>query len=223
MAGTERGSPAARLIVQTSPLWGGIAWVSRYTCAMSQYAEQHLPHSLDVAGFALHQGQMAGMNSVQDWPRLAQAEYAQGPGGAGESQIQGQAGVQWQLRGETRSVGGEVQPWVHLQAKAGLNLQCQRCLQGVFLEVQAHRSARFVADEGDAAALDLDSEEDVLALEPHFNALEWIEDELLLALPLVPMHERCPEPLPLPQDEGVPEPENPFAKLALLKKGGGHA
>jgi uncharacterized protein len=36
----------------------------------------------------------------------------------------------------------------------------------------------------------------VLALEPALDLKELVEDELLLALPLVPRHEVCPEPLP---------------------------
>ncbi|MFC3217232.1 hypothetical protein [Comamonas sp. JC664] len=47
-------------------------------------------------------------------------------------------------------------------------------------------------DEATAAALDDESEEDVLVLAPQIDALELIEDELLMALPMVPMHEVCP-------------------------------
>jgi uncharacterized protein len=63
----------------------------------------------------------------------------------------------------------------------------------------------------------------VLALTRHLDALELVEDELLLSLPLVPRHEVCPQPLPvttaeLPEDEdGDEERPNPFAALAALK------
>jgi uncharacterized protein len=47
-----------------------------------------------------------------------------------------------------------------------------------------------------------------------------LEDELLLSLPLVPMHVDCPVPLPpavadQPAEEGAP---HPFAALAALKR-----
>jgi uncharacterized protein len=51
------------------------------------------------------------------------------------------------------------------------------------------------------------------------DLLPLLEDELILAVPLVPRHERCPEPLPLPADEPDEMPaEHPFAKLAALKQ-----
>ena len=47
---------------------------------------------------------------------------------------------------------------------------------------------------------------------------ELIEDELLLAMPIVPRHEVCPEPLVATVDELPDDPApNPFAALAALK------
>ena len=60
----------------------------------------------------------------------------------------------------------------------------------------------------------------VLALTPALDLADLIEDELLLALPLVPRHDVCPAPLPVPDNADVPEedePVNPFAALAALK------
>jgi len=69
------------------------------------------------------------------------------------------------------------------------------------------------------AQLDATSEDDVLALTRALNLRELIEDELLLALPLVPMHPVCPTPLQV-EKEGleVAEEANPFAVLAALKR-----
>jgi uncharacterized protein len=73
-----------------------------------------------------------------------------------------------------------------------------------------------------AAELDADHEDDVLALNRSLDLRSLVEDELLLALPLVPRHDVCPEPLPLVDDDENAEPEraNPFAVLAALKRGG---
>ena len=46
-----------------------------------------------------------------------------------------------------------------------------------------------------------------------------LEDELLLALPLVPRHDVCPEPLPRAFRDEADAAERPFAALAALKQG----
>ena len=83
------------------------------------------------------------------------------------------------------------------------------------------RSFLFVHGEDAAAQLDTDSEDDVLALTRALDLRELIEDELLLALPLVPRHEVCPTPLLAPADGEAPvdDKPNPFAALAALKRG----
>ena len=58
------------------------------------------------------------------------------------------------------------------------------------------RSIRFVHGADLAQQLDEESEEDVLALSAALDLRELIEDELILALPLVPRHDVCPQPLP---------------------------
>jgi uncharacterized protein len=54
------------------------------------------------------------------------------------------------------------------------------------------------------------------------DLVSLVEDELLLALPLVPRHEVCPQPLPMSHGDDVQEEPapNPFAALAVLKRGG---
>jgi uncharacterized protein len=100
-------------------------------------------------------------------------------------------------------------------------MQCQRCLTPVLETVKADRSFRFVADEATAAALDDEVEEDILVISRDFDALSLIEDELILSLPLVPLHEVCPEALPMsaadPEFEAAAQRPNPFGVLAGLK------
>ena len=131
--------------------------------------------------------------------------------------------VSWQVRGELRALrGGDSQIWLHTIAGAELPLECQRCLKPVVTTVDARRSFLFVRGEDTAAQLDADSEHDVLALTRALDLRELIEDELLLALPLVPRHEVCPSPLTMSaaDDEPAAEtPPHPFAGLAALKRG----
>ena len=88
--------------------------------------------------------------------------------------------------------------------------------------LHAERRVFFVQGEDAAEALDAESEDDVLALTPALDLADLIEDELLLALPLVPRHERCPEPLApaFVEDDAAADPaDHPFAALAALKRG----
>lgn len=176
------------------------------------------PLKLDVEAFAREGGELQG-----EWPAAALARLAES--GAPEAPAQGWPEVHWSARGEQRPVrAGEPETWLHLEADAEVALTCQRCLQPVRLPVSSERSFRFVRDEARAAELDMDSEDEVLALTRSLDLRELVEDELLLELPVVPRHEVCPQPLRVPEDdvsqeEVEPERPNPFAALAALKKG----
>jgi len=132
--------------------------------------------------------------------------------------------VTWSVRGEQRAAPvAQAGIWLHLRARAQVWRDCQRCLQPVALELDLDRALRFVADEATAEALDAQSEEDVLALPRLLDLHELVEDELLLALPLVPMHALCPQALPtvagmLAGDELPAPAPHPFAALAGLQR-----
>jgi len=166
------------------------------------------PRKLPVAAFAAGSGQLEGR-----WPLASFERLTDGAAQAGE--------VAWSARGQLRPVAGtDPEIWLHVAARAQVQLTCQRCLQPVALDLDAMRALRFVADEATAEALDAECEDDVLALPRLLDLHGLVEDELLLALPLVPMHERCPEPLvrSVGEADGAPEPAaaKPFAVLAGL-------
>ncbi len=171
------------------------------------------PRKFDVAAFASEAGQLEGRWPLADFARL----------GAGSPQ---EGAVEWSIRGQQVSVaGGEPEIWLHLTARARILLDCQRCLRPVAWNLDVQRSLRFVSGEDAAAALDAQSEDDVLELQRSVDLRDMIEDELLLELPLVPMHEHCPQPLlaSASDAEAVPasaQPANPFAVLAKLKRNG---
>jgi uncharacterized protein len=133
--------------------------------------------------------------------------------------------VKWQASAELRPRAGiEDDVWLHLAAEATVPLTCQRCMGVVETPVVVDQWYRFVANEDIAMAEDDQSEEDLLVMEPQFDLLAVLEDELLMALPLVPMHEQCPvAPKLQAGDAGVtdgPDADqkpNPFAVLAQLK------
>ena len=176
------------------------------------------PSRLDVAALAREAAPIEGEWTLGGLPRVAEATVSP-PGDAAAEP------VHWTASAEARPQrGGEPQLWLHLQAEGAPWLQCQRCLQPMRQPLQVERTFRFVRDEAQAEAEDLDSDEDVLALTRALDLQALVEDELILALPLVPRHEVCPDPLPMPEDDLDEQPGdeavNPFAKLAVLKRGG---
>jgi len=177
------------------------------------------PDRFDVRAFALADARLAAQEPLALFGRLL-AELPVGVGAEGRT-------VDWQVQGERRPGlrGGEPAIWLHLKVQGVLPLTCQRCLAPVDTPLIVDRWFRFVADEDTAAAEDEDSEEDVLALEPRPSLRELIEDELLMELPLVPMHPACPHPVTAAAGEGEetvlpgePQRRHPFAGLARLKK-----
>ncbi|SDM18607.1 uncharacterized protein SAMN05428957_10348 [Oryzisolibacter propanilivorax] len=176
--------------------------------------KEHSPDRLDVKAFAQAGGHLSGHDTLLRYKRLA--EEARG--------LHPDLRVDWSADGAIRTTHGMAgQVWLHLKAEATLPLTCQRCLQPVDVPVQVERDFRFVADEATAEALDDESDEDLLALSREFNLRELIEDELILALPLVPRHDECPVDIPMASSDDDFEAANeaapnPFAALVGLRK-----
>jgi len=175
------------------------------------------PRHLDVEGCAKAGVQLEGELALDDMPRLLDLAHADALPGAHA------VSVGWHARGEARTKQGDApQIWLHLQANTTLLLVCQRCLNAVAVPVDVDRSFRFVQGEEAAAELDAEIEDDVLALPRTLDLHELVEDELLLAMPLVPRHDSCPDPLLAPPDlEPLEEAPHPFAALSGLKRGRG--
>ena len=115
-----------------------------------------------------------------------------------------------------------MRPAIHLRVQAELPLTCQRCMDVVATPIDIDRHFVFVPDEDTAASLDDESEDDVLEMSTDFNLLGLIEDEVLMAMPLVPSHESCPAGVlhSVQTDdfeETAEEKPHPFAALAALK------
>lgn len=170
---------------------------------------------LDPRSLAEQSGRVTGDEPVASHARL----IAETQGRGAENR------VAWSATGELRNPQHvNPQVWLHLKVDAVLPLICQRCLGEVDVPVAVDRSFRFVADESTALAQDDEAEEDLLALSASFDLVELVEDELLMAMPVVPRHETCPESVKLAVadsefEEVSPERENPFAVLQKLRLG----
>ena len=177
--------------------------------------KEHSPDRLDVKAFAKAGGHLSGHDTLLKYKRLAE----EGKG------LHPDLRVDWMADGELRTTHGmDGQVWLRLKASASLPLICQRCLHPVDVPLEVEREFRFVADEATAEALDDEVEEDLLAISREFDLHELIEDELLMALPVVPRHEECPTEVPMQSSDddfeaAEAERPNPFAALASLRVG----
>lgn len=174
------------------------------------------PDRLDVKAFVLAGASLQGHESLLKFERLAQEAKGLHP----------DLRVDWQAHGEwRRETGNETgQLWLHLQVQASFPMICQRCLGPVDVPLEVDRWFRFVADEATAEALDEQTEDDLLVLSREFDLHELIEDELLMALPLVPRHDECPTAVRMASSDEDFEAasaarSNPFAALASLRVG----
>lgn len=141
-----------------------------------------------------------------------------------------QLSVAWQAVAERRPGPGDdasgTAIWLHLTAETEVPLRCQRCMGVAATPVQVNQWYRFVATEDIAMAEDDHAQEDLLVLQPQFDLLALLEDELLMALPLVPMHAQCPGATAAIGDAGTASAgadetagrPNPFAVLAQIKR-----
>ncbi len=129
-----------------------------------------LARKLDVAEFARQGGELEGSWSPSD-------------------------PVHWRARGERRVFAGAEQTWLHLEISADVPRECQRCLAPVIEHLKLSRDYRFVPTETEAEREDGESEEDVLALTRTLDLAALCEDEILMSLPVVPLHDVCPQPL----------------------------
>ncbi len=180
------------------------------------------PQALDVRPLARSGAPLSGQVALQELPRWRDGA-PDWPADAAETIAPVLA---WALRAEYRVLpGGREQLWLHLDLSGWVPQVCQRCLTVYLQPIEVDRWFRFVADEATADAQDDDCEEDLLVWTPRFPVRDWLEDELLLALPLVPMHDTCPQALPFEPDAylAAAEKPHPFAALSALKADGSSA
>ena len=175
-------------------------------------------HRVNMQVFAQEGAPHEGITLFRNMERLQQETLG----------LQPHLAVHWHARSELRPApSGEDQIWLHLTANTAVPLACQRCMAGLNVDLAVNQWYRFVATENIAMAEDDQSEEDLLVMEPYFDLLALLEDELLMAIPLVPMHEECPvnpafsagEEVQVMADPVEGSKPNPFAVLAKLKQG----
>jgi uncharacterized protein len=110
-------------------------------------------------------------------------------------------------------------PYVELKIDAALPLECQRSLQRFLFPVSMVQKLGLIRHEADEAALPEGVEALLVPEDGMLRTLDLIEDELVLAVPAVPMNPELPavELDVSPRQEELAQ-ASPFAALASLKK-----
>ncbi len=179
------------------------------------------PTQLDVRKFALSGDTLSGQDALLNYERLTHDLKGL------EADLAGKT-VSWSARGETvtpagAATGDKGQVWLHLGVRSQVPMVCQRCLAALEVPIDIHIPFRFVSDEATALQEDEVVEEDLLVLSKQFNLHDLIEDELLMALPIVPKHDVCPGDVKLASTDddfkaALTQKPNAFAALGSLKK-----
>jgi uncharacterized protein len=113
--------------------------------------------------------------------------------------------------------------YVDVHVQAPLWLVCQRTLEPFVMPVTVDSRLGLIRSEREESALPAGVEPLLVAEDDKVSPIDVIEDELLLALPLVPVNPDSvlPEEVTRPPVEAAPaekRPDNPFAVLRELKK-----
>ncbi len=113
-------------------------------------------------------------------------------------------------------------PFAVMTLDARLRLVCQRCLGPWETRIRREVRLGFTREPGMAERIAEHGYEPVVLARSELKLGDLVEDELLLALPMIPKHERedCQPRLggDKGHDDESPARENPFAVLAQLKE-----
>jgi uncharacterized protein len=160
---------------------------------------------IDSFEFCRQKRRHADETPISELPRLA------------EESVDRSGMLTWSLQGGSDNRGN---PELKLTVSGLVQLRCQRCLGAFPFEIDSESELVLAKDEANADELDAllaDESVEVIVGSRAMDVTALIEDEALLALPLAPKHEVCPDQAhsDVQQDE---KKESPFAVLKSLKQ-----
>jgi uncharacterized protein len=169
-------------------------------------SKDYLPTQVNPLRFAENATQLHGHLFIKDMQRLTPSLYKQD----GEVEVRLQFGIDAQ---GIRFLKG--------LASAQLTLQCQRCMEAFTHEISGDFTYAMVSDEEKAKRLPKHYDP-VFVIEDSLNIQDMVEEELIINLPIVPMHcsEDCKIQLPITvaADPGATvAADHPFKVIELLK------
>lgn len=162
---------------------------------------EHLPTQVDPIRFAENATCLQGTLLVKNMPRLCSLLGND----EGTVEVKLEFGKDEQRR-----------PFLKGELIANIVLSCQRCMEPYTFEIKDRFLAGMVSTEEKAKALS-DRYEPLLIKEGVLVISDVIEDELILRLPLVPMHEPNVCNVKLPRAVLQAEDDSPFKVIEILK------
>lgn len=164
-----------------------------------------LPQHIDVQKWADREAVIEQINPLRNFVRLVE----------GAVDDEGEVTVNVRLHRDEQGLF-----MVEGRMATTVRLTCQRCLEPVATPIEADVRLWLLRDEEQAERLPDDADYLVLDENGGIDLADALEDELILALPLVPAHESC-EAYPVDQSDAeetdAPARPNPFQVLASLK------
>ena len=109
------------------------------------------------------------------------------------------------------------QPYAEVRAEAELPLMCQRTLERYLHRVRLVQQLGLISSEAQEDALPEQMEPLLVPEGGEIPAIDLVEDELILALPVVPINPDSELPSQEWHEEAEEEQQNPFGVLARLK------
>jgi len=156
---------------------------------------------IDSLAFARNKSTTSGVISVGNLPRLMDAV------------VNDASSLSYIIKG-----GVNVRPYLSLKVSGDLSLLCQRCAQPCPWHLELECLVWLAQDERELEAWDREADglADAMLADEQFDWQAWLEEEVLLALPVSPVHpnDGCPTLV----GQGQSERPNPFAALAALKR-----
>ena len=168
-------------------------------------SKDYLPNKIDPFKSAAHETQMHGHLKIKDMHRLGTSLYSD----EGDAEVRMVFGMDEQ---GICTIKGHVE--THLV------LQCQRCMEPLSYGIISDFISGVVKNESEAKNLPegytpVATEEGMMLV-----IQDMIEDELIVNLPVVPMHDPEGCKIKLPYETGSNEPleiNNPFKVISILR------
>lgn len=95
------------------------------------------------------------------------------------------ASIAWRIEGRSDLSG---RPAMSIELNGAVTLTCQRCLDDLEFPIEQTTEVLLARDEREMAALDANSDAEVVLANGPIDPLTLVEDELVLALPFAPRH-----------------------------------
>lgn len=155
--------------------------------------------TIDGPQLARDRGTVSGTLGIDAFPRLAASGCEA-------------ATLRYRVRGGVNAAG---RPCLTVDAAGVAGLACQRCLDAVEFPVELSVELELAASE--RAMVEADDDVDRVLATNEMDVASLVEDEVLLVLPMAPMHEQCgPD-----AGQRAANRAAPFAALASLRRGAG--